>query len=69
MGPYEILKQVGIVSYEFKLLSELASVNQVFHISMLKKCIGDPVFILSVEGFGVYENLSYEEVPTRSSSQ
>ena len=29
---------------------------------MLKKCIGDPVSILSMEGLGVDENLSYEEV-------
>ena len=33
-----------------------------FHISMLKKCIGDPVSILSLEVLGVDENLSYEEV-------
>ncbi|WMV18753.1 hypothetical protein MTR67_012138 [Solanum verrucosum] len=30
---------------------------------MLKKCIGDLVSILPLEGFGVDENLSYEEVP------
>ncbi|WMV45860.1 hypothetical protein MTR67_039245 [Solanum verrucosum] len=29
---------------------------------MLKKCIGDPVSILPLEGLGVNENLSYEEV-------
>ncbi|WMV58520.1 hypothetical protein MTR67_051905 [Solanum verrucosum] len=29
---------------------------------MLKKCIGDPVSILPLEGLGVDENLSYEEV-------
>jgi len=35
----------------------------VFHVSMLKKCIGDPVSILPLEGLGINENLSYEEVP------
>ncbi|WMV13488.1 hypothetical protein MTR67_006873 [Solanum verrucosum] len=30
---------------------------------MLRKCIGDPVSILPLEGLGVDENLSYEEVP------
>ena len=30
---------------------------------MLKKCLGDPTSILSVEGLGVDENLFYEEVP------
>lgn len=30
--------------------------------SMLKKCIGNPVSIFPIEGLGVDENLSYEEV-------
>ena len=51
------------VAYELKLLSGLASVHPVFHIFMVKKCIGDPVSILPSEGLGVDENLSYEEVP------
>ena len=29
---------------------------------MLNKCIGDPVSILHIEGLGVGDNLSYEEV-------
>ena len=33
-----------------------------FHVSMLKKYISDPVYILPIEGLGVDENLSYEEV-------
>ncbi|WMV41603.1 hypothetical protein MTR67_034988 [Solanum verrucosum] len=62
VGPYEILKRVGKVAYEFKLPIELAPIHSVFHISMLKKCIGDPVSILPLEGLGVNENLSDEEV-------
>ncbi|WMV25057.1 hypothetical protein MTR67_018442 [Solanum verrucosum] len=61
VGPYEILKRVRKVAYELKLPIELAPVHPVFHISMLKKCIGDPVSILPLEGLGVDENLSYEE--------
>ncbi|WMV24925.1 hypothetical protein MTR67_018310 [Solanum verrucosum] len=61
--PYEILKRVGKLAYELKLPIELAPVHLVFHISMLKKCIGDPVSILPLEGLGVNENLSYEVVP------
>ena len=30
---------------------------------MIKKCIDDPVSILPLEGLGVKEDLSYEEVP------
>ncbi|WMV50026.1 hypothetical protein MTR67_043411 [Solanum verrucosum] len=61
--PYQILKRVGKVAYELDLKNELAPVHPVFHISMLKKCIGDPVSIVPLEGLGVYESLSYEEVP------
>ncbi|WMV45382.1 hypothetical protein MTR67_038767 [Solanum verrucosum] len=63
VGPYESLKRVRKVAYDLKLPIELAPVHPVFHISMLKKCIGDPVSTLSLEGLGVNENLSYEEVP------
>ena len=58
--PYEILKRVGKVFYELKLQSELAPVHPVFHVSMLKKCIGNPVSILPIEGLEVNENLAYE---------
>ena len=43
----------------------MASVHPVFHVSMLKKCIGDPESILPIEGLGVKDNLSYEEVPVQ----
>ncbi|XP_049381263.1 uncharacterized protein LOC125845777 [Solanum stenotomum] len=59
VGPYQILKCIGKVAYEVDLPNELAPVS---HVYMLKKCIGDPVSILPLEGLGVDENLSYEEV-------
>ena len=34
----------------------------VFHITMLKKCIRDSMSIIPLEGLGVDESLSYEEV-------
>ena len=54
---------MGDVAYELALPSELASVHPVFHVSMLKKCLGDPALILPIKGLGFDENLSYEEVP------
>lgn len=41
MGPCEILQMVGKVVNEFRLPSELALAHPVFHVSMLKKCVGD----------------------------
>ena len=54
---------MGEVDYELALPVELANVNLVFHVYMLKKFLGDPTSILPVEGLGVDEDLSYEEVP------
>ena len=51
------------MAYELALPVELASVHPVFHVSMLKKCLGDPASILPVEGLGVGKDLSFEEVP------
>ncbi|WMV46044.1 hypothetical protein MTR67_039429 [Solanum verrucosum] len=62
VGPYQILKRIGKVAYKLVLPNELASVHPVFHFSMLKKYMGDPVSIIPLEGLGVDENLFYEEV-------
>ena len=63
IGLYEILQHEGKVAYELALLAELASIYQVFNVSMLRKCLGDPTSILPLEGLGVNEDLYYEEVP------
>lgn len=34
------MKKIGKASYELELLVELAVVHHVFHISLLKKCVG-----------------------------
>ena len=46
IGPYKISKRIGNVAYELELPPELAAVHPVFHISMLKKCMGDPSLII-----------------------
>ena len=62
IGPYRISKRVGNVAYEFELPQALAAVHPVFHISMLKKFLGDPSLIIPTENVGIKDNLSYEEV-------
>ena len=42
---------------------QLASVHPVIHVTMLKKCLGNPASILALECLGVDEDLSCEEVP------
>ncbi|XP_069146097.1 uncharacterized protein [Solanum lycopersicum] len=63
VGPYETLQYVGEVYYELALPTAVASIHPVFHVSILKKCLGDPASILPMDGLGVDEDLSSEEVP------
>ena len=63
VGPYKILKMVFKVTYELEIPAELAVVHPVFHISLLKKCVGDPASIVPLESVEVKDNFSYEDVP------
>ena len=53
VGPYKILKRVSKVAYELELTAELAAVHPVFHISLLKKCLGDPASVMPLESVAV----------------
>ena len=63
VGPYEVVKRIEKFAYELKLPMEFDLVHPFFHVSMLKKCIGNLVSILPLEGLEVNFNLSYEKSP------
>ena len=60
-----MLKRVGKVAYELELPAELAAVYSIFHISLLKKCVGYTVSIVPLESVAVKDSLSYEDVPIK----
>ncbi|WMV30553.1 hypothetical protein MTR67_023938 [Solanum verrucosum] len=62
IDPYRISKRIGNVAYELELPQELATVHPVFHISMLKKWMGDPSLIIPTEDIGIKDSLSYEDI-------
>ncbi|PHU21263.1 hypothetical protein BC332_06370 [Capsicum chinense] len=64
IGPYKIIQRFGQVAYELDLSQELSMAHPVFHVSMLRKCIGDPSHITSTKDVQVTEELTYKEVPT-----
>ena len=60
VGPYQILKRVGKVAYELELPPEMSAIHNVFHVSMLKKYMGDADQVIEPQTVQVQEDLSYE---------
>ncbi|XP_070029942.1 uncharacterized protein [Nicotiana sylvestris] len=63
VGPYRIIQRIIQVAYNLELPPEMSLVHPVFHVSMLKKVVGDLSTIMPVETIEVNEELSYEEIP------
>ncbi|XP_070054354.1 uncharacterized protein [Nicotiana tomentosiformis] len=63
VGPYRVIQRIGQVAYKLELSPEMLLVHPVFHVSMLKKVVGDSSAIVPVETIEVNEELSYEEIP------
>ena len=60
--PFEILERIGDIAYKLALSPSLASVHNVFHISMLKKYFQNSSHVLSYEPLKSSCDLSYEEL-------
>ena len=65
IGPFETLERVNLVAYRLALPPELSQVHNVFHVSMLRKYIRDPLHVIDHSGIVVNEDLGYEEKPMR----
>ena len=42
VGPFPIIERIGKLTHRFELPSSLVGVHNVFHVSLLRKCIRDP---------------------------
>ena len=51
------------MSYELEFPAKFVAVHPVYHISLLKKCVGDPTSIVPLENVAVKDILPYEDVP------
>jgi len=65
IGPYQILRKIGLVAYEIALPPPLANIHNIFHVSQLRKYVSDPSHILESDSIQVKENLSFEVKPIR----
>ncbi|GKD28700.1 putative reverse transcriptase domain-containing protein, partial [Tanacetum coccineum] len=53
VGPFKIVKRVGLVAYRLRLPQELSCVHDIFHVSNLKKCLADSDLQVSLEDIKV----------------
>jgi len=59
--PYEIIERLNPITYRLDLPIELEHVQNVFHISQLRKYIPDPDHTTVTEPIEITENLVYKE--------
>ncbi|GJX09156.1 hypothetical protein Tco_0199015 [Tanacetum coccineum] len=59
VGPFEILKRIGLLAYRLRLLEELSSVHDTFHVSNLKKCLADANFHVPLDKIKVNKTLHF----------
>ncbi|KAK1660446.1 hypothetical protein QYE76_048605 [Lolium multiflorum] len=70
VGPFKVLSRRGEVSYQLELPEEMTAVHNVFHISLLRKCLEVPekteVFKnIDHRSVDINSDLTYREVPIR----
>ncbi|GJZ38100.1 putative reverse transcriptase domain-containing protein [Tanacetum coccineum] len=63
VGPFEILKRIGLVAYRLKLPEELNGVHDTFHVSNLKKCLADASLHVPLDEIKVDKTLRFVEEP------
>ena len=65
IGPFEVLERVGAVAYRLALPPCLSSVDEVFHVSMLRKYTPDPTHIVNWGELVVDVDGTFDEGPVR----
>ena len=63
IGPFEILKRIGVVAYRLALLPSMSGVHEVFHVSMLRKYNPDPAHVVDWGQIEVDTDGTFEEGP------
>ena len=65
VGPFEILNKVRKVAYRVALSPSLATMHNVFHVSMLRRYVSDPSHVINYDGLQIEGDLSFEEKPVQ----
>ncbi|GJS54750.1 putative reverse transcriptase domain-containing protein [Tanacetum coccineum] len=63
VGPFEILERISPVAYQLRLPEELIGVHDTFHVSNLKKCLGNANLHVSLNEIKINKTLHFVEEP------
>nr|GEY07688.1 putative reverse transcriptase domain-containing protein [Tanacetum cinerariifolium] len=63
VGPFEIIEKIGLVAYMLDLPEELDGVHDMFHVSILKKCLANPTLEVPLDEIQVDAKLNFVEEP------
>ncbi|GJX77495.1 putative reverse transcriptase domain-containing protein [Tanacetum coccineum] len=63
VGPIKILERIGPVAYRLRLLEELSSVHDIFHVSNLKKCLADANLHVTLNEIKIDKTLRFVKEP------
>ncbi|XP_017640154.1 uncharacterized protein LOC108481546 [Gossypium arboreum] len=63
IGPYRVVRRIGLVAYQLELPPELSQIHDVFHVSIMRLYYSDPSHVIAVEEIEVRPDLTFEEEP------
>ncbi|GKB36467.1 putative reverse transcriptase domain-containing protein [Tanacetum coccineum] len=61
IGPFKILKRVGLVAYTLELPEDFSNVHSTFHVSNLKKCLSDESLVIPMKELRLDDKLNFVE--------
>jgi hypothetical protein len=65
IGPFSILEKCGSVAYKLELPPLLVGVDDIFHVSQLKKCLKAPVDVVLLDVTPLESDLMYPKHPDK----
>ncbi|GKA92944.1 putative reverse transcriptase domain-containing protein [Tanacetum coccineum] len=65
VGPFEILERIGPVAYRLRLSEEFSGVHDMFHMSILKKCLSYASLHVPLDEIKVDKTLRFVEEPVK----